>query len=243
MPNFSAPSFRSSALMACTVVSARRFGTTIPCNFFRHALPVLVSGLVDVSLAFQIVDSVVKRVRLYASDQDYHQSNFSYINFRGPFILSFLVLHGRPASNWLTCPWGIIRSRCILYASAYQTRPVKRAPDGAAAATAYRFCPERIEQGISTLMLRRTHSRQLHAGASFAEMAARSFTGLERKGGRCCTAPFRYAGQPVSKFPGFHGKQLRRRWGLIPFAALPPIRSTLRHIKSSPASAVQGCLV
>ena len=36
----------------------------------------------------------------------------------------------------------------------------------------------RIKQGISALMLRRTHSRQLHAGASFAEMAARSFTGL-----------------------------------------------------------------
>mgnify|MGYP000513794338 CR=1 FL=1 len=104
------------------------------------------------------------------------------------------------------------------------------------------FVPGRIEQGISTLMLRRTHSRQIHAGASFAEMAARSFTGLERKGGRCCTAPFRYAGQPVSKFPGFHGKQPRRRRGLTPFAALPPIRSALRHIKSSPASAVQGCL-
>ena len=137
---------------------------------------------------------------------------------------------------------GIIRSRCILYASAYQAHPVKRAPGGAASATAYRFCPELIEQSISTLMLRRTHSRQLHAGASFAEMAARSFTGLERKGGRCCTAPFRYAGQPVSKFPGFHGKQPRRRCGLTPFAALPPIRSALRHIKSSPASAVQGCL-
>lgn len=158
------------------------------------------------------------------------------------FCFPHFFLHGRPASNWLTCSWGIIRSRCILYASAYQTRPAKRAPGGAAAATAYRFCPERIEQSISALMLRRTHSRQLHAGASFAEMAARSFTGLERKGGRCCTAPFRYAGQPVSKFPGFHGKQPRRRWGLTPFAALPPIRSTLRHIKSSPASAVQGCL-
>ena len=160
------------------------------------------------------------------------------VSFRFPHFF----LHGRPASNWLTCSWVIIRSRCILYASAYQTRPAKRAPGGAAAATAYRFCPERIEQSISALMLRRTHSRQLHAGASFAEMAARSFTGLERKGGRCCTAPFRYAGQPVSKFPGFHGKQPRRRWGLTPFAALPPIRSTLRHIKSSPASAVQGCL-
>ena len=158
------------------------------------------------------------------------------------FCFPRFFLHGRPASNWLTCSWGIIRSRRILYASAYQTRPAKRAPGGAAAATAYRFCPERIEQSISALMLRRTHSRQLHAGASFAEMAARSFTGLERKGGRCCTAPFRYAGQPVSKFPGFHGKQPRRRWGLTPFAALPPIRSTLRHIKSSPASAVQGCL-
>ena len=122
------------------------------------------------------------------------------------------------------------------------SNPPGKEPDGAAAATAYRFCPERIEQGISTLMLRRTHSRQLHAGASFAEMAARSFTGLERKGGRCCTAPFRYAGQPVSKFPGFHGKQPRRRRGPTPFAALPPIRSALRHIKSSPASAVQGCL-
>ena len=76
--------------------------------------------------------------------------------------------------------------------------PGKRVPDGAAAATAYRFCPERIEQGISALMLRRTHSRQIHAGASFAEMAARSFTGLERKGGRCCTAPFRYVGRLIS---------------------------------------------
>ena len=120
--------------------------------------------------------------------------------------------------------------------------PGKRAPDGAATAMVYRFCPGRIEQGISTLMLRRTHSRQIHAGASFAEMAARSFIGLERKGGRCCTAPFRYAEQPVSKFPGFHGKQPRRRRGPTPFAALPPIRSALRHIKSSPASAVQGCL-
>lgn len=158
------------------------------------------------------------------------------------FCFPHFFLHGRPASNWLTCSWWIIRSRCILYASAYQTRPVKRAPGGAAAATAYRFCPGRMKQGISALMLRRTHSRQLHAGASFAEMAARSFTGLERKGGRCCTAPFRYAGQLVSKFPGFHGKQPRRRRGLTPFAALPPIRSALRHIKSSPASAVQGCL-
>lgn len=102
--------------------------------------------------------------------------------------------------------------------------------------------PGQLGQGVSALTLRRTHSRQIHAGASFAEMAARSFTGLERKGGRCCTAPFRYAGQPVSKFPGFHGKQPRRRRGLTPFAALPPIRSALRHIKSSPASAVQGCL-
>ena len=150
------------------------------------------------------------------------------------FCFPHFFLHGRPASNWLTCSWGIIRSRCILYASSYQARPVKRAPGGAAAATAYRFCPERIEQSISALMLRRIHSRQLHAGASFAEMAARSFTGLERKGGRCCTAPFRYAGQPVSKFPGFHGKQPRRRRGLAPFAALPPIRSALRHIKAAP---------
>ena len=160
------------------------------------------------------------------------------VSFRFPHFF----LHGRPASNWLTCSWGIIRSRCILYASAYQTRPARERRTGRPRQWPTAFVPGRIEQGISTLMLRRTHSRQIHAGASFAEMAARSFTGLERKGGRCCTAPFRYAGQPVSKFPGFHGKQPRRRRGPTPFAALPPIRSALRHIKSSPASAVQGCL-
>lgn len=158
------------------------------------------------------------------------------------FCFPRFFLHGRPASNWLTCSWGIIRSRCILYASAYQTRPARERRTGRPRQWPTAFVPGRIEQGISTLMLRRTHSRQIHAGVSFAEMAARSFTGLERKGGRCCTAPFRYAGQPVSKFPGFHGKQPRRRRGLTPFAALPPIRSALRHIKSSPASAVQGCL-
>lgn len=158
------------------------------------------------------------------------------------FCFPRFFLHVRPASNWLTCSWGIIRSRCILYASAYQTRPARERRTGRPRQWPTTFVPGRIEQGISTLMLRRTHSRQIHAGASFAEMAARSFTGLERKGGRCCTAPFRYAGQPVSKFPGFHGKQPRRRRGLTPFAALPPIRSALRHIKSSPASAVQGCL-
>lgn len=76
--------------------------------------------------------------------------------------------------------------------------PGKRVRAGRPIAVAYRFCPGRIKQGISALMLRHTHSRQLHAGASFAEMAARSFTGLERKGGRCCTAPFRYAGRLIS---------------------------------------------
>ena len=39
----------------------------------------------------------------------------------------------------------------------------------------------RIKQGISALMLRRTHSRQLHAGASFAEMAAGLSPGLNGK--------------------------------------------------------------
>ena len=40
------------------------------------------------------------------------------------------------------------------------------------------FVPGRIEQGISTLMLRRTRSRRFHVGAAFAEMAARFCTGL-----------------------------------------------------------------
>lgn len=148
------------------------------------------------------------------------------------FCFPRFFLHGRPASNWLTCSWGIIRSRCILYASAYQTRPARERRTGRPRQWPTAFVPGRIEQGISTLMLRRTHSRQIHAGVSFAEMAARSFTGLERKGGRCCTAPFRYAGQPVSKFPGFHGKQPRRRRGLTPFAALPP-SSTSAYKKCS----------
>lgn len=59
--------------------------------------------------------------------------------------------------------------------------PGKRAPGRAATARPTAFVPGRIEQGISTLMLRRTHSRQIHAGASFAEMAPGLSPGLNGK--------------------------------------------------------------
>lgn len=55
------------------------------------------------------------------------------------------------------------------------------------------FWPEQVEQGVSALTLRRTRSRHIHAGAASARTAARFFIGLERKGGRCCTAPLRRA--------------------------------------------------
>lgn len=116
-------------------------------------------------------------------------------------LFSCLQVHDAkqaPAGRFGSVAAIIVRSRIILYASAYQTRPARERRTGRPRQWPTAFVPGRIEQGISTLMLRRTRSRRFHAGAAFAEMAARSFTGLERKGGRCCTAPFRYVGRLIS---------------------------------------------
>ena len=65
------------------------------------------------------------------------------------------------------------------------------------------FWPAQVEQGVSALTLRRTRSRHINAGTASARTAARFFIGLERKGGRCCTAPLRdvYKRQPYEQ-PG-----------------------------------------
>ena len=159
------------------------------------------------------------------------------------FCFPRFFLHGRPASNWLTCSWGIIRSRCILYASAYQTRPARERRTGRPRQWPTAFVPGRIEQGISTLMLRRTHSRQIHAGVSFAEMAARSFTGLERKGGRCCTAPLRRAWRLTSwPCPAFMESVKQAQAGSDPAHGVPvPERHPAPH-KKQPRFCGQGCL-
>lgn len=150
-------------------------------------------------------------------------------------MTSFLFLYGRPASNWLTCSWGIVRSRIILYASAYQTRPARERRTGRPRQWPTAFVPGRIEQGISTLMLRRTRSRRFHAGAAFAEMAARSFTGLERKGGRCCTAPFRYVGRLISWPYRLPWKTQLGTYRVRPcLQRSMPRKSAMRHIKAAP---------
>ena len=49
-------------------------------------------------------------------------------------------------------------------------------------------------------------------------------------------------GNRFQSFPAFMENNQGADGVRPPFVALPPIRSALRHIKSSPASAVQGCL-
>ena len=105
------------------------------------------------------------------------------------------------------------------------------------------FVPGRIEQGISTLMLRRTRSRHIHAGAASARTAARFCIGLERKGGRCCTAPLRRAGRLTSwPCPAFMESVKQAQMGFGPIHSAPvPERHPAPH-KKQPRFCGQGCL-
>lgn len=100
------------------------------------------------------------------------------------------------------------------------------------------FWPEQVEQGVSAFTLRRTRSRHIHAGAASARTAARFCIGLERKGGRCCTAPLRRAGRLTSwPCPAFMESVKQAQAGSGPAHGIPVQNDTPRHIKSSPASA------
>lgn len=105
------------------------------------------------------------------------------------------------------------------------------------------FWPEQVEQGVSALTLRRTRSRHIHAGAASARTAARFCIGLERKGGRCCTAPLRRAGRLTSwPCPAFMESVKQVQMGFGPIHSAPvPERHPAPH-KKQPRFCGQGCL-
>lgn len=105
------------------------------------------------------------------------------------------------------------------------------------------FWPEQVEQGVSALTLRRTRSRHIHAGAASARTAARFCIGLERKGGRCCTAPLRRAGRLTSwPCPAFMESVKQAQMGFGPIHSAPvPERHPAPH-KKQPRFCGQGCL-
>ena len=90
------------------------------------------------------------------------------------------ILHGRPESNWQTCRWGKSEAGCILYASAYQNPPLVLRAAGRPLTRPTAFVPEQIEQGASSLALRRTHSQHVHVGAAFADRQPGVSSGLRR---------------------------------------------------------------
>lgn len=105
------------------------------------------------------------------------------------------------------------------------------------------FWPEQVEQGVSALTLRRTRSRHIHAGAASARTAARFFIGLERKGGRCCTAPLRRAGRLTSwPCPAFMESVKQAQAGSGPAHSVPVPEGHPAPYKKQPRFCGQGCL-
>ena len=106
------------------------------------------------------------------------------------------------------------------------------------------FWPEQVEQGVSALTLRRTRSRHIHAGAASARTAARFFIGLERKGGRCCTAPLRRAGRLTSwPCPAFMESVKQAQAGSDPAHGVPVPEGHPAPHKKQPRFCGQGCLL
>ena len=129
-------------------------------------------------------------------------------------------------------------------ALAYQTRSVREVQSGAATAMACCFWPEQVEQGVSALTLRRTRSRHIHAGAASARTAARFFIGLERKGGRCCTAPLRRA-RRLTSWPclAFMESVKQAQAGFGPAHGVPVPEGHPAPYKKQPRFCGQGCLL
>ncbi len=105
------------------------------------------------------------------------------------------------------------------------------------------FWPEQVEQGVSALTLRRTRSRRIHAGAASARTAARFCIWLERKGGRCCTAPLRRAGRLTSwPCPAFMESVKQAQAGSGPAHGVPVPEGHPAPHKKQPRFCGQGCL-
>lgn len=79
------------------------------------------------------------------------------------------VESGEYSATWTTPAGSTMKAVDYPIFVRISTRPVKREPDGAATMVAFRFWPARIEQGVSSLTLRRTRSQLIHAGAAFAD--------------------------------------------------------------------------
>lgn len=106
------------------------------------------------------------------------------------------------------------------------------------------FWPEQVEQGVSALTLRRTRSRHIHAGTASARTAARFFIGLERKGGRCCTAPLRRARRLTSwPCPAFMESVKQAQAGSGPAHDVPVPEGHPAPHKKQPRFCGQGCLL
>lgn len=105
------------------------------------------------------------------------------------------------------------------------------------------FWPEQVEQGVSALTLRRTRSRHIHAGTASARTAARGFIGLERKGGRCYTAPLRRARRLTSwPCPAFMESVKQAQAGSGPAHDVPVPEGHPAPHKKQPRFCGQGCL-